>query len=103
MKKISILALHLGYGGIEKCIVNLANALCENYDIEIAVCYTLYDNPSFDIDKRVKIKYLDNDFIPFNARIRNIIKFTYNIQNNIENNNYYHYFLFYSVSLTTCH
>lgn len=64
MKKISILALHLGYGGIEKCIVNLANALCENYDIEIAVCYKLYDKPSFDIDKRVKIKYLNKDIIP---------------------------------------
>lgn len=64
MKKISILALHLGYGGIEKCIVNLANALCENYDIEIAVCYKLYDKPSFDIDKRVKIKYLNKDIVP---------------------------------------
>ena len=71
MKKISILALHLGYGGIEKCIVNLANALCENYDIEIAVCYKLYDKPSFDIDKRVKIKYLNKDIVPNNIEEKN--------------------------------
>lgn len=64
MKKISILALHLGYGGIEKCIVNLANALCDRYDIEIAVCYKLYDKPSFDIDRRVKIKYLNKNVVP---------------------------------------
>ena len=33
MKKISILALHLGYGGIEKSIVNLANLLCHEYKV----------------------------------------------------------------------
>ena len=33
MKKISILSLHLGYGGIEKSIVALANLLVENYNV----------------------------------------------------------------------
>ena len=64
MKKISILSLHLGYGGIEKCVVNLANSLCENYEVEIAVCYKLYEEPAFPIDKRVQIKYLNNDLKP---------------------------------------
>ena len=36
MKKISILSLHLGYGGIEKSITALANLLCEDYEVEIA-------------------------------------------------------------------
>ena len=31
MKKITILALHLGYGGIEKCIAALANSLVDTY------------------------------------------------------------------------
>ena len=56
MKKVSILSLHLGYGGIEKCVVTLANSLCSKYEVEIAVCYKLYDKPAFDIDDRVKIK-----------------------------------------------
>ena len=48
MKKISILSLHLGYGGIEKSIVSLANLLSKRYKIEIAVCYKLYNEPVFD-------------------------------------------------------
>ena len=59
MKKISILALHLGYGGIERCITSLANILCEKYNVEIAVCYKLYEKPAFALDERVKIKYLN--------------------------------------------
>ena len=64
MKKISILALHLGYGGIEKSIATLANILKDNYEVEIACCYKLYDNPVFEIDKKVKIKYLNNELKP---------------------------------------
>ena len=58
MKKIAILSLHLGYGGIEKCVVNLANILCDKYEVEIACTYKLYDKPAFDLDKRVKVNYL---------------------------------------------
>lgn len=58
MKKIAILSLHLGYGGIEKSITALANLLCENYDVEIACVYKLYDKPVFNLDPRVKVKYL---------------------------------------------
>ena len=59
MRKISILSLHLGYGGIERAIVSLANSLCSKYEIEIAVVYKLYDKSSFEIDNRVKVKYLN--------------------------------------------
>ena len=58
MKKISILSLHLGYGGIEKSIAALANLLCERYEVEIACSYQLYEKPSFPIDSKVKINYL---------------------------------------------
>lgn len=58
MKKISILSLHLGYGGIEKSIVALANLLCSKYKVEIACVYKLFDKPVFELDNRVKVKYL---------------------------------------------
>lgn len=74
MKKISILSLHLGYGGIEKCVVTLANSLCSRYEVEIAVCYKLYDKPAFDIDDRVKIKYLNKDLRPNNNEFRQYLK-----------------------------
>ena len=74
MKKVSILSLHLGYGGIEKCVVSLANVLCSRYEVEIAVCYKLYDNPAFDIDDRVKIKYLNKDLKPNHDSLRSALK-----------------------------
>ena len=74
MKKISILSLHLGYGGIEKCVVTLANSLCSKYDVEIAVCYKLYEKPAFFIDERVKIKYLNKDLKPNHDSLRLALK-----------------------------
>ena len=35
MKKITILALHLGYGGIERAISMLSNSLIYKYEINI--------------------------------------------------------------------
>lgn len=64
MKKVTIFSLHLGYGGIEKCVVNLANLLCDSYDVEIIATYKLDDTPAFDIDERVKVKYLITKFKP---------------------------------------
>lgn len=63
MKKVTILALHLGYGGIEKCVSDVANLLCDKYDVEILCTYKLYDKEVYDIDSRVKITYL-TDVIP---------------------------------------
>ena len=58
MKKVSILSLHLGYGGIEKSVAALANMLCDKYEVEIACTYKLFDKSVFPIDERVKINYL---------------------------------------------
>ena len=60
MKKITILALHLGYGGVENAIATLANLLCEKYDVEILSVYRLYNDPVFKIDDKVKIRYISN-------------------------------------------
>lgn len=58
MKRITILALHLGYGGIEKCISSLTNLLKNNYEINIISTYKLYDKPVFNIDDKIKVEYL---------------------------------------------
>ena len=60
MKKIAILGLHLNYGGVEQAIVNQANALSDNYKIELVVTYKLSQKPAFEINSKVKIKYLTN-------------------------------------------
>ena len=74
MKKITILALHLGYGGIEKCISNLVNSICNDYEIEIISTYKLSEKPAFEIDKKVKIKYLMTDLKPNKKEIKESLK-----------------------------
>ena len=70
MKKVVILSLHLGYGGIEKSIVTLANTLCSKYDVEIACCYQLYENSVFSSDKRVHVNYLNPHLKPNREEFR---------------------------------
>ena len=60
MKKITILALHLNFGGVESSIVNQANSLCDEYEVEIVSVYKMNDRPSFQISPKVKITYLTN-------------------------------------------
>lgn len=59
-KKIDVLALHLGYGGVESSIANQVNSLCDEYEVEIISIYKLTDNPVFKINDNVKITYLMN-------------------------------------------
>lgn len=61
MKKITFLALHLGYGGIEKCITTVANHLCSEYEVEIISTYQLYEKPAFDLNPKIKVQYLIHD------------------------------------------
>ena len=61
MKKVTILSLHLGFGGIEKSIASLANILSGKYDVEIVCTYKVLDKPAFKINDNVVIKYLIND------------------------------------------
>ncbi len=69
MKKVSILSLHLGYGGIEKSVSALANLLSSKYKVEIACTYKLYDEPVFELNKKVKVKYL-TDVKPNHKELR---------------------------------
>lgn len=74
MKKISIFSLHLGYGGVEKCVANLANLLCKEYQVEIVSTYKLEDTPAFEIDDKVKITYLIDNYRPNREEWKNAIK-----------------------------
>ncbi len=59
MKRISILMLHLSYGGIEKAVTDLANLLADEYEVEI---YCLYSLPiAYEIDNRIKVTFLTKD------------------------------------------
>lgn len=78
MKKITIFALFLGYGGIEKYISDLCKMLHNDYEIEIVSTYK--SNIAFDIPKNVKITYLINDIsnrkeLISSLKQLNIIKF----------------------------
>ena len=72
--KITILALHLGYGGIEKFISNIANMFVKDNQVEIISVYKLYDKPSFYIDPNVKITYLLEKLKPNREEFYNCIK-----------------------------
>lgn len=58
MKKIVILMLHLGYGGVEKQTISMANRLCDKYEVTIISFYKLSDTPAYDVNDKIKIKYL---------------------------------------------
>ena len=73
MKKITILCLHLGVGGIEKYISSLSKMLEQNYKIEIISTYKTLDKPAFDFSDKVKIKYLINDR-PYKEELKDSIK-----------------------------
>ena len=61
MKKITILSLHLGVGGIEKYIRSLSKILEQDYEIELLITYKLNEKPSFQFSDKIKITYLIND------------------------------------------
>ena len=74
MKKITILALHLGYGGIENCISNLANSLVDDYEVNIISTYKLYEKPVFKLNDKIKIKYLMTDLKPNKQELTQSLK-----------------------------
>ena len=59
--KISFLMLHLGYGGIETAVINSANMLNKEYEVELISLYNLEKNQTNRINDGIKVKYLYND------------------------------------------
>lgn len=56
--KVQILALHLGYGGVERATITLGNMLSKKYDVEIISLYKTVDTIPYDVNKNIKIKYM---------------------------------------------
>ena len=54
MKKVTILGLHLNYGGVEQAIANLANALSNDFEVELAITYKL-GKPAFFLNSNIKL------------------------------------------------
>lgn len=72
-QKITILALHLDYGGIEKYISLFCKMFDKEYDINIICTYKFNDKPAFEFSDRVKIKYLITENLD-NVSIKKLIK-----------------------------
>lgn len=58
---ITIYALHLSYGGVEKAITNMANIFSNQYDVEIVCLYDMPNAPAYELDNKIKVSYLLND------------------------------------------
>lgn len=72
-KKITIFALHLDFGGIEKYLSTFCKMFKDIYDIEIISTYKFKEKPAFDFDKSIKIRYLIEEKIP-DISIKKLIK-----------------------------
>jgi N-acetylglucosaminyldiphosphoundecaprenol N-acetyl-beta-D-mannosaminyltransferase len=57
-KKVTILTMHTGFGGIERFIATLADMLSQHYDVTIIVNYGKLGNEAFHYPDNVTIKYL---------------------------------------------
>lgn len=73
MKKIYILALHLAYGGVEKAICGIANALVNDYSVEVISMYQMPDAPAYPLHPKVKVRYLLKD-IPNKKELREAVQ-----------------------------
>lgn len=72
--KISIYALHLGFGGVEKYVSTLANMLAEEHDVEIISTYRIEEHPVFYLDPKIKVTYLLGDLKPNSAELKASVK-----------------------------
>lgn len=74
MKKVQILALHLGYGGIEKAITDFANNISSFCNVEIISTYKLFDKPIYKLNDNIKVKYLINNLQPNRNEFKKALK-----------------------------
>ena len=72
--RVTIYALHLNYGGVEKNVCTKANILSEVYDVEIISLYKLNEEPSFKLNKSVKVRYLTENIKPNRVEFKEALK-----------------------------
>ena len=78
-KRVTIFALHLGFGGVEQYISSLCKMLEDDYKIEIISTYKVMEKPAFSFSDKVKITYLMNtgpnrEEIKMSLKKKNILK-----------------------------
>lgn len=73
-KKIVILVLHLGTGGAERMVCNLANILVQNNDVKIISTYKLNDTPAFNLNNKIKLEYLLENLKPNKQELKSALK-----------------------------
>ena len=62
--KITIFALHLGFGGVEQYVSTVASMLAQEHEVTIVSTYQTTEQPAFPIDSRVTIHYLIPNDVP---------------------------------------
>ena len=72
--RITIYALHLGFGGVEKYVSNIANMLSEKHEVRIISTYRMNDKPAFYIKPEVHIEYLIENLKPNQEEFKSAIK-----------------------------
>lgn len=73
-KKIVILVLHLGTGGAERVVCNLANILVQNNDVKIISTYKLNDTPAFNLSNKIELEYLLENLKPNKQELKYALK-----------------------------
>lgn len=69
--KVTIMALHLKFGGVESFISTISSFLQKKYDVEIVSVYKFPDNVIVSLPKCVKITYLlPEDMLPNKDKIK---------------------------------
>ena len=57
--KISFLVFNGdGIGGVARTVITVANALADRYDVELLSVYRAHGKPTFELDPRVRMRYL---------------------------------------------
>jgi len=64
MKKITFFVLSLNYGGAERSITDICNVLSKTNEVEIISIYKIFDQPAYELNSNIKIKYLLEDLKP---------------------------------------
>lgn len=69
--KVTIMALHLKFGGVESFITTISSFLQKKYDVEIVSVYKFPDNVIVSLPKCVKVTYLlPEDMLPNKDKIK---------------------------------
>lgn len=72
-KKITIMCLHTGMGGIENYVASLAKMLIPKYEVKIVSTYKVLNRNIFNFKDEIEIDYLINDY-PKKERFKQALK-----------------------------